>query len=90
MMPRVRGFTVVGLDQPRSMRSTSSRARAKADVAAGYGALRTCDTAPVCEIAKSSTSLPSRSTACARTPEWNELSMDDRGREGTYWEAART
>ena len=34
----------------------------------GEGALRTCSARSVCENAKSSTSRPSRATACARTP----------------------
>ena len=44
------------------------RAMAKLDVAAGEGALRTTTTRPCRPMRKSSTSAPSRSTACARTP----------------------
>ena len=41
---------------------------ASADVAAGEGALRTCSARSVSETTKSSTSVPSRARACARTP----------------------
>ena len=44
------------------------RAIASDEVAAGDGALRTCSAPPASETTKSSTSAPSRPTACARTP----------------------
>lgn len=45
-----------------------TRAIAGDDVAAGEGALRTCSTDSPSANAKSSSSLPSRATACARMP----------------------
>src|SRR5215211_5105482 len=62
-----------GLETPHgacrlSARSAMSRARASADVAAGEGALRTWRARSVSETTKSSTSLPSRARAWARTP----------------------
>jgi 2-polyprenyl-6-methoxyphenol hydroxylase-like FAD-dependent oxidoreductase len=52
----------------RSMASTTCSAMARLEVAAGDGALRTAVTGPRRWMRKSSTRLPSRSSACARTP----------------------
>src|SRR5262249_44389858 len=51
-----------------SIRSTTCSAMARDGVAAGEGAWRTAVTGPRELMRKSSTSEPSRSTACARTP----------------------
>ena len=54
--------------RPASASSATWRAIASEAVAAGEGALRTCSARSVCENTKSSTSVPSRPRACARTP----------------------
>src|SRR5271165_4462055 len=73
-----------------SYRSTSSRARARDDVAAGDGAFLTWVAPGVCEIAKSSSSVPSRLTAWARTPLDADESIFMDSMTGTYCAQART
>jgi STE24 endopeptidase len=55
--------------QARSSMLAISSPIASDDVAPGDGALRTCTTPSTCSITKSSTSVPSDASACARIPE---------------------
>jgi drug/metabolite transporter (DMT)-like permease len=55
--------------EPRPAAATTCSAMARLAVAAGDGALRTSSTRPSACSAKSSTRLPSRATAWARTPD---------------------
>src|SRR5262249_12441823 len=73
-----------------SKRSTISEASASDEVAAGDGAFLTCVAPGVCEIAKSSSSRPSRPTACARTPLVADRSILIVAMAGMYCAQART